>query len=628
MCGFAGFVDFKGRSGMDVLMNMANAVSHRGPDDSGYELLSPRGVSIGLGFRRLAILDLSIAGHQPMKNPDTGDFIIFNGEIYNFREVRKELEGSGFTFHSTGDTEVILRAYQHWGKSCVDKFIGMFSIVLYDERKQKIVCIRDRAGVKPLFYYWKNDVFLFGSELKSFHHHPSFEKEIDNNALAYYFQHGYISSPHSIFNDTYQLKPGSWLELDLNSKKISTETYWNVNTFYNKPQSRMSYEEVLDKTEELLISAFNYRMISDVPVGVFLSGGYDSSCVAAILQKTYPGQIRTYTIGFDEPGFNEAPYAKEVAANIGSDHHEYYCSFKDAMHLVPKLPEIYDQPFGDPSAVPTTLISRIAREHVTVALSADGGDELFAGYPRHLKSLNYIKKFKGIPFFARSISSNLVPGNNKSLLTADRNDKLRRVLNTRYESEMFDVINQTFSAGELQRLLKFPAMESENPFQIGKELSSEVETLNKILAVDYSTYLVDDILQKVDRASMSVSLEAREPFLDHRLVEFLATVPSNYKMEGNFQKKILKDIVHKYIPKKIMDRPKMGFGIPLDKWCRSEMKELFMDFMSDAALSQNEYINAAEVAKIRDGYMKGQLQNFERIWFVFVFQMWYKHWMK
>jgi asparagine synthase (glutamine-hydrolysing) len=297
------------------------------------------------------------------------------------------------------------------------------------------------------------------------------------------------------------------------------------------------------------------------------------------------------------------------------------------MSLVPKLADIYDQPFGDSSAVPTTLISSIARKHVTVALSADGGDELFAGYPRHLKSLGYINKFSGFPGFVKSILSGVRPSNHKSLAEADRYDKLRSVLKTKDETVMFDVINQTYSSGELKKLLNFKIRETRNPFIESRGLSARVDTLNKILAVDYTTYLVDDILQKVDRASMSVSLEAREPFLDHRLLEFLSVVPSKYKLEGKFQKKILKDIVHKYIPKTIMDRPKMGFGIPLNLWCRTELKELFMDFMSDDALKSNELLNFSAVKEVRDAYLKGQLQNFERIWFVFIYQMWNRRWM-
>ena len=627
MCGLAGFIDFKGDSDKDLLVNMTDALKHRGPDDFGYEHFQFNSTSIGLGFRRLAILDLSYAGHQPMKNPDTGDVIIFNGEIYNFKEIRKELSSEGFTFKSNGDTEVILAAYQRWGIACIERFIGMFAFVLYDNSQKKLYCVRDRAGVKPFFYYWHDNILLFASELKAFHSHPSFKKHIDNSALAFFFQHGYIASPNTIFQNTFQLDPGSYMELDLSGCTLRIEKYWEINKFFNRDELNISYDDVVGQTETLLISSFNYRMIADVPVGVFLSGGYDSTCVAALLQKTYPGKIKTYTIGFEEDNYNEAPHAKKVAQHIGSDHHEYYCSFRDAMNLIPKLPEIYDQPFGDSSGVPTTLISSIARKHVTVALSADGGDELFAGYPRHLKSLGYINKFNVLPGIAKKIISRVLPNNSGSLLVADRNEKLREVLRTQYESEMFDVINQTYTKSELRKLLNHSFNDILNPFNKSKELLSSVATLNKILAVDYATYLAGDILQKVDRASMSVSLEAREPFLDHRLVEFLSVVPSEYKLKGKFQKRILKDIVHKYVPPAIMDRPKMGFGIPLGDWCRKDLKGLFMDFMSDEVLKKNEYLNTKNIVELRDGYLEGKLQNFERIWFVFVFQMWLNKWM-
>ncbi len=627
MCGLTGFVDFKKNSDSEILIRMAESIKHRGPDDNGFEIVDEAACRVGLGFKRLAILDLSPAGHQPMKNPDTGDLIILNGEIYNFREIRNELETSGIKFRSTGDTEVVMRSYERWGIECVSRFIGMFAIVIYDKRNRKLVCIRDRAGVKPFYYYWKNDLFLFGSELKTFHQHPDFKKEINTDSLAYYFKHGYISSPNSIFKDAFQLEPGSWLELSFDGKKITRNRYWNINDYFNKFATSMSYEEVVHHTESLLVSAFNYRMVSDVPVGVFLSGGYDSSCVAAILQKNNATKIKTYTIGFAEEGYNEAPYAKKVAEYIGTDHQEYYCSFTDAMEIVPKLGKIYDQPFGDSSAVPTTLISKIAREHVTVALSADGGDELFGGYPRHIRSLKHINRYKRIPSFAKRIISRLLPMNDKSLVTADRMDKLKSVFNTSNESEMFDIINQTFSKSELSKLLNVSFAEAESPFYTSKKLSSKVQTLNKILATDYNTYLIDDILQKVDRASMSVSLEAREPFLDHRLIEFIATVPSEFKIDGSLQKKILKDIVHKYIPAELMQRPKMGFGIPLHAWCKNELKDLFMSFMSDDAISANPYLNLKNVSELRDGYLNNQLHNFERIWFVFVFQMWFREWM-
>jgi asparagine synthase (glutamine-hydrolysing) len=627
MCGLAGFVDFSGGSDREVLVAMADAVAHRGPDDSGYEMFRRGEAAVGLGFRRLSIIDLSVLGHQPMQNPGTGDWIIFNGEIYNFREIRKELESLNHTFLSSSDTEVILKSYEQWGIRCIDKFIGMFAIVLYDNRRGKIICVRDRAGVKPFFYYFRDHLFLFGSELKSFHRHPGFRKQIDNNALAYFFQHGYISSPASIFIDTFQLPPGCYLELDLSTKQLTTTRYWDVIALYNRPESNLSYDEILSETERLFRSAFQYRMVSDVPVGVFLSGGYDSSCVAALLQKNSSTKIKTYTIGFEEKSFNEAPFAGEVAKYIGSDHHEYYCSFRDAMEFVPRLADIYDQPFGDSSAVPTSLISSIARRHVTVALSADGGDELFAGYPRHRKSFNYIRRFNAVPLSVRHILSHFVGGTNGSLLHANRRDKLRRILRSDTESGMFDIINQAFSAGEIGSLLKGEFRETSNPFTDSRKLADSVSVLNKILAVDYNTYLVDDILQKVDRASMAASLEAREPFLDQRLIEFFSTVPARYKMDENNQKIILRDIVHKYIPRELMDRPKMGFGIPLHNWCRKELKELFMEYMSDEALAGNEYLIARNIVALRDGYLRGELKNFERIWFIFVFQMWYRRWM-
>jgi len=627
MCGFAGFIDFNGSSSKEVLLAMTDPITHRGPDDSGHELITASDARVGLGFRRLSILDLSYAGHQPMINPENGDHIIFNGEVYNFREIRKELDMDEEKFHSTGDTEVILRAYQKWGRDCVRKFIGMFAIVIYSKQENKVVLFRDRAGVKPLFYYWSDGLFLFGSELKAFHGHHGFKKSVNQDALAYFFRHGYVSSPHTIFENTFQVEPGAWLEINLHDRKLTTERYWDAFSLYNRPVLNVSYEEALSKTEELMISAFNYRMISDVPVGIFLSGGYDSSAVAAILQKTNAGKIKTYTIGFQEEGYNEAPHARKVAEFLGTEHHEYYCSFSDAMDIIPRLPEIYDQPFGDSSAVPTTLISTIARKHVKVALSADGGDELFAGYTRHLKGIRYISRINGIPPGLRRLLALLIPSNHQSLLRPDRKGKLKEVFHADHESEMFDIINQTYTGSELKKLLKYPFKEIENPFRRGNSLPDSVEVLNKILAVDYGTYLTDDILQKVDRASMSVSLEAREPFLDHRLLEYLSVLPSSYKIHDGIQKRMLKDIVHRYIPKELMERPKMGFGIPLENWFREDLLDLFMDYMSDDAVKHSEFLNPSAVIPMRDNYLKGQFENFDRLWFIFVFQMWSRGWL-
>ncbi len=626
MCGITGFIDFSKRSDINTLKLMTKSIIHRGPDDEGEELFDLSNATVGFGFRRLAIIDLSPFGHQPMKNSSNNDWIVFNGEIYNFKEIKNELIAQGHTFISTSDTEVILKAYQQWGVDCVQRFIGMFAIVIFDVTKNKIICFRDRVGVKPFFYYQKNNLFLFASELKCFHAHKNFEKEIDESALASFFQHGYIPAPSSIFKNVFKLKPGHWLVLDLATSKITTHQYWNINSTAVKEKLKINYQDAKVQLESLLVSAFNYRLIADVPVGVFLSGGYDSTCVAAILQKTNNTLIKTYTIGFDEPGFNEAVFAKEVAKHIQTDHHEYYCTFKEAQEIIPLLPDIYDEPFGDSSAIPTTLVSKIARQHVTVALSADGGDELFAGYPRHLKSFDQIKKLNSVPTAFKYLSSNFIGDTKHDLSKSDRKNKLKRLLESRTGEEMFDIINQTYTKSELASLLvnniSFPISAFDDRIS-----EKNVDLLTKILSLEFNTYLPDDILHKVDRASMSVSLEGREPFLDHRIAEYVAQLPSAFKMNAGKQKIILKDIVHSYVPRVIMERPKMGFGVPVEKWCRGELKVLFMEFMSDKALGKSGLLNVEAIIPIRQSYLNGSLENFERIWFIFIFQQWYHKWM-
>ncbi len=628
MCGLTGFIDFSGKSDLTVLKAMAETIKHRGPDDEGYEMIEHSAALIGFGFKRLSILDLSPAGHQPMKNPDTGDLIIFNGEIYNFREIRKELESLGYSFKTSGDTEVILRSYQQWGTKCVDRFIGMFAIVLHDVKNNKIVCFRDRAGVKPFFYYWDNGVFLFSSELKAFHKHPAFLKKIDNDALALFFQYGYIPAPHSIFQNTFKLLPGRYLEINLLNKEISITKYWDVIDAYNAPRISISFKDALSETEKLLTSAFNYRMIADVPVGVFLSGGYDSSCVTAILQKSNTNKIKTYTIGFEEEAFNEADHAKSVASFLGTDHHEYYCTFKEAIDLVPQLPDIYDEPFGDQSSIPTTLVSKIARRHVTVALSADGGDEIFAGYPRHLKSLAMMNKLSRFPrALAPVVGAVNRLNQGSSLEKPNRINKLHRALKSNNEAELFGVINESFTPAEIKKLLIPTHGKKHTGFDDGALFNNNNDTLSKVLGTEYRTYLVDDILQKVDRATMSVSLEGREPFLDHRIIEFVAQLPSDFKMKDGKQKILLKELVHKFIPEKIMNRPKMGFGIPMNRWCRNELKDLFIETLAYDKVKEGGIMNPTIVENMYKTYLANDHEDFQRIWYIFVFQQWYNRWM-
>jgi asparagine synthase (glutamine-hydrolysing) len=629
MCGIAGFSDFLKKSDVTVLRAMTDVIAYRGPDDQGQVVEDFAETTIGLGHRRLSILDLSPLGHQPYQYKNFK--LVFNGEIYNFKEIREKLIAKGYSFQSNSDTEVIIKSYDAYGISCIQDFIGMFSFALLDTTTQKLFLVRDRAGVKPMHWYWKNDLFLFGSELKSFHSHPRFIKEMDLDSLALYFQYSYIPAPYTIFKNTHKLKPGHFLELDLKQKSIQIRKYWDVFDFYNKPKLTISYQDAEQEVERLLKSACEYRMVSDVPVGVFLSGGYDSSAVASILQSGRSEKLKTFTIGFDEPNYNEAPFAKKVADHLGTDHTEYYCTHKEAFDIIPLLPEIYDEPFGDNSIIPTTLVSQVAIKKVKVALSADGGDEIFAGYPKFRMSQSYSGKFPG--WFAEIISTGmglvnpeLIPFTRNSFNFSTRYKKIQMILSKHDPVFAMKVISQFNTQSELKSRLNFPFKELPTDFDIEQQLNEGNDSLNRMLAIDYRTFLVDNNLTKVDRATMSVSLEGREPLLDHRIVEFTARLPSHYKHVNDKTKIILKNIVHKYVPSTIMDRPKMGFIVPIMGWFKNELKDLIMYHLDEQRLKSDGIFNPQDIIGLRDRYLRGDSENIQKIWHILIFQMWKERW--
>lgn len=632
MCGLTGFIDFNKKSFEPYLEKMTDVLYHRGPDDSGYKLFDTKEANVGLGHRRLSILDLSKHGQQPMDFEEYS--IVYNGEIYNFREIRAELEKYDYIFFSDSDTEVILKAFHKWGIKCVDKFNGMFLIVIFNKRNNYLTIIRDRSGVKPCFFYHKNDLFLFSSELKSFHEHPSFEKKINFDSLGTYLQYGYIPEPNSIFENTFKLESGHYLEIDLNSKKFSKNKYWDVIDFYDKPKLVIDEGEALKEIESLMISSFEYRMIADVPVGVFLSGGYDSSIVTAILQSGRTEKINTFTIGFEEKGFDEAPFAKKVARHLGTNHTEYYCTQKDALDILPKLCDIYDEPFGDASSIPTTLVSQLARKDVTVSLSADGGDEIFAGYSKYDLCLNYLNKFEKIPkvlrlAFADTMSffnPKNIPYFNTTYNFETKYLKAMNALLAKDSVEMLKLTSQHFTRDQINNLLIPQTKKIVNNFDL--KISDINDSLNKMLAIDYKTYMVDDVLTKVDRATMSVGLEGREPLLDYRLIEFVAQLPSELKYKNGDKKYLLKKITHKYLPKTLMDRPKMGFGVPITDWFKDDLKEYFMTYLSAERLENEGIFNVTEVISMRNRFLDGDNENVTRLWFILMFELWFEKWMK
>ena len=491
MCGICGFIDFNKKVTREQLKASSDSILYRGPDDGGIAFFETTEAFIGLGHRRLAILDLSPLGHQPMFSDDGSVIIILNGEIYNFKEIRNELESKGHHFKSNSDTEVIIEAYLQFGIDCLRRFIGMFAIVIYDANLQKVFLIRDRPGVKPLYYYFADGCLLFASELKAFHQFPNFKKEIDLDAVSLYFKYGYIKAPYSIFKNAHKLLPGYFATLNLTDQSLQLTQYWNLLDYYDKPAIKINEQEALDHLETLCTSAFQYRMVSDVPVGVFLSGGYDSSLLAAILQKNNTTKINTFTIGFKDEAFNEANHAKNVAEYLGTNHNEYYCTTKEAQLIIPSLPFFYDEPFGDSSAIPTMLVSRFAREQVTVALSADGGDEIFAGYGRYdqLASINKVQK--RLPQIVRRGGAKLLlslPG------ISMRQRKIAALLTQKELLTTSDLLSEHFLTTDLQQLIQAYSAH-DIPLNDVNSIP-DYGFINTLLAADYKTYMPDDILTK------------------------------------------------------------------------------------------------------------------------------------
>jgi asparagine synthase (glutamine-hydrolysing) len=463
MCGIVGFVDKNKK--LDILNDMLEIQSYRGPDDRGLYFDEKSGVH--LGHNRLSIQDLSPNGHQPFISDDKNYVIVFNGEVYNFKIIKKELKKKGYKFISNSDTEVIIYSYKEWGIECIEKFIGMFAFAILDKIKNKLILVRDRAGVKPLHYYVDNSQFMFSSEIKSFHKHPAFKKEQNLEVLPYYFQFGYIPFPHTIFKNCFKLEPGHYLELNLDNLEFQITKYWDVNDFYMKEKFIKNEDKILNDIENILDDAINLRMISDVPVGVFLSGGYDSSLVSAILAKKQGKKINTFTIGFDDEKYNEATHAKMIAEYLGTNHTEYYMKNKDMLDLVEKLPFYYDEPFGDSSALPTMIVSKIAKKNVTVALSSDGGDEAFCGYSKYF-FLNKFKsifqhKFKkeflklGLKFLSADMIEFInekLPKNLRQRNIKDKYIKFTRAMNSSSLEEMFENASSYVDKNEVDKFLE------------------------------------------------------------------------------------------------------------------------------------------------------------------------------
>ncbi len=632
MCGIVGFIS--PRKQENTTRDMLDIQRYRGPDDQGlYTYESPMGF-VHLGHNRLSIQDLTAHGHQPFIS-ECGEYsIIFNGEVYNFAAIREELEQKGRRFVSHSDTEVILYAYIEWGIAALEKFIGMFAIALLDRRENRLTLIRDRAGVKPLYYHIGEE-FLFASELKSFHRHPSFVKKLNSEILPYYFQFGYIPAPHTIYRDTYKLRPGEYLEYDLASGEKKLVKYWDVDKCYTAEKFDKSEEEIVNDLDDLLGDAVNLRMVSDVPVGVFLSGGYDSSLVTALLSRKYGRKINTFTIGFHEKGYNEATHAREIAAHFGTNHTEYYVTQQDMLDRFSLLATHYDEPFGDSSALPTMVVSELARRDVTVALSADGGDEHFGGYSKY----RFLSKIA--PIFSHDIARKLLSaslgiispravGSLNSLLPSkvrqtnieDKFLKFRRAIESASPEEAFIKASSYVDPEDVRGFLR---VDADRKLYEAFSMRSDLDMLDNMMLIDYRTFMVDDVLTKVDRATMHISLEGREPLLDHRIIEYMGQVPTVLKYKNGQSKYLLRQVLYKYASPSLIDKPKSGFAIPLAQWLRNELSDTVENYLAPGKLD-SDLFDITAVERIKDEFYSGSDRHASTIWFLLSFQMWKEKW--
>jgi len=615
VCAIAGFLG----SDEDVVREMLETLRHRGPDDSGVYADG----TVTLGHARLSILDLSDAGHQPMRYENL--VVVFNGEIYNFKEIRDELKGE-YDFVSGSDTEVLLKAWHKWGPESVDRFVGMFAFAVYDKAAGTLTLVRDRIGVKPLYYHFDGESFAFASEVRALKVWKE-DLGIESEALCEYFRYGYISSDLSVYEDVKKVPPGHLLTFDIQHSTFNIAQYWSILPFFEKPKFRKSEKELVDELEALLIESFRYRMVADVPVGVFLSGGIDSSVVAAILQKHY-GNIHTFTIGFKEARYNEADWAKKVAAHLGTSHTEKYLSASEAGEVLRQFTEIYDEPFGDSSGIPTTLVSGIAKEEgMKVVLSADGGDEVFCGYERYWLADGIGKKLLRFPKPLRKIAARMM-----ERVGADAVSRLIKARNIAHKYNQFSEMLKSDDSLELYEKILHNANDRQmrelfenGVFDAPKALDpGPIEPpMQKMMLWDYHRYLPDDILVKVDRATMYHSIEGREPLLDHRIAEFMAQVPFEYKYRDGTSKYLLRKVLERYLPDELIDRPKMGFGIPMFEWFGGELGEMFERYFS----GEDPQVDMEYVRGLCKKFKEGGAVNVHLLWFVLVYRMWRERWL-
>ena len=626
MCGIAGILQFDGSNvSKPILQAMTRVLSHRGPDGEGFYISGP----VGLGHRRLAIIDLSPAGIQPICNEDQTIWIIYNGEIYNFKDIRQELQQRGHCFHSNTDTEVIVHAYEEWGYECLSHFNGMFAFALWDAKRKKLWLARDRLGVKPLFYCHEPNFFLFGSEIKALLEYPQVNRQVDYQALAYFLGLNYTPAPCTLFKSIRQLMPGNYAVVDENNKMTITE-YWDVKYQENLPHR--SENELIEQFNSLLEDSVRIRLVSDVPFGAFLSGGVDSSSVAYWMAHNLNEPLKTFTIGFDEESFDELPFAREVATSINSDHHEKIVQ-ADAAAILPKLVWHAEEPTADSSMVAVYYLSQMTRQFVTMVQSGDGADEILAGYETY-QANNLRKLYRAIPALLRTkVFQPLIKALPVSDAKVSMDAKLRRFTQgTEISNEAaHGAWRMVFNAEDREQLLApiWKHKEAHSDFlEFYREYFAKTnakKALNRMLYVDTRFYLPNDMLVKVDRMSMAHGLESREPYLDYRLVEFAASLPPNFKLRHFHQKKyLLKASMRGKLPAEVIWRKKAGFNVPNARWIKGELKPFVMDHLSDRVIRQMGILEPTAVQKLLDDHFSGKSENSHQIWCLLTLSLWWQ----
>jgi len=637
VCRVVGLIDFRKTRGLDsgdleVLSKMRDAMYRGGPDGYGSFVDG----CLGLGHRRLAIIDLSPSGAQPM---ESGKWAIsFNGEIYNFLEIKKRLQAQGYSFRTNSDTEVIIKAFDSWGEGALQTFRGMFAFALWNKETRTLLLCRDRCGVKPLYWYLKDGLFLFASEIKAFHQHPSFDKSLDHSVLPHYLQKGYLRCGDSIYTHVKTLPPGSILQIN-ESAGTSISRYWKAEDVFEKAATdKRSEGDIVEELENVLTESFRLRMVADVDVGVFLSGGIDSSLVTALIQKGRSQPLRTFTIGFEDRDFDESHVASEIARTLGTDHTAMLCTEDDFKGVIPLLADIYDEPFGDSSAIPTYLLSQLARANVKVALSGDGGDELFGGYIKY-DYYRHLSKLLAIPLSVRKLLYTLTRGINPAFIEhmastmkmgslSQMDNKYLKFQLTLLSKDLDDLFDSTSSYVDgfyLEQLLGpwEARMDSVHPNYPGR-------SIGYLGLKDLRSYLPDDILTKVDRASMYVGLEAREPFLDPRVIEFAFALPDKMKVPGHGESKyLLRKILSKYVSPKLIKRPKQGFTVPIAKWLKGVLKSELIAMENDKEFYETFRLSQRVCSLAVSSFLASEHRfNPHFIWFIFSLYKWYNNWIR